>query len=237
MSIRNNADRAERARAALETYQGTDGDDDCHLGDLITNLLHLAREEKRDLVPLVRNAVSMFEAEIVDPDGEDEPDHEFSICQELFGDASLARTLAGKEPEFSPDDRSDIAWGLELLIERLDENIDGSESKHYGDEDIEEMRERRDRVESLLLRLVPAASVKVISETPIPGEAYAAAADFLEQVVLDVVDGPALNLDDWAEAEELARAEDKDSPLPGFADIKAALAKAQEFLRAEGKKR
>jgi hypothetical protein len=86
MAIRCNADRAARAREALEAYRGAEAEDDCHLGDLIGDLLHLAREEKRKLVPLVQNAVAMFQDEIREPHGDDRPNRKFSIYKELFGE-------------------------------------------------------------------------------------------------------------------------------------------------------
>jgi hypothetical protein len=40
-----NQQRAERARAALGTYIGTDLPDSCHLQDLLTDLMHLLDAE------------------------------------------------------------------------------------------------------------------------------------------------------------------------------------------------
>lgn len=60
-----NADRAENARHALETYiEGKYADiDDCAVIDLITDLLHYARQKKMGAGNIARMAIDHFHTE------------------------------------------------------------------------------------------------------------------------------------------------------------------------------
>ena len=60
----NNEDRTIRAERALDVYRGMDTEDECHYQDIITDVLHAAREQGLDLSSLVRCAVRMYDDEI-----------------------------------------------------------------------------------------------------------------------------------------------------------------------------
>lgn len=71
MIHRTNADRAERAYASLSRY---DGEVETDIIDLMSDLLHLAREHGMDPKNVVRLAEMHFEAE-----EEEETDHGMSL--------------------------------------------------------------------------------------------------------------------------------------------------------------
>lgn len=227
-----NADRAGRARKALEAYaeRGADGEfDDCHLGDLIGDLLHLAREEGRELAPLIKNAVGMFEEEIREPFEEDTPEPEFSICEELFG------------PEFSDEEIGFLVDGLEDSIQRWSDVLESKEDV-YENTDRETAAAKIEKSRRLIEKIQPPSA-----EPRLPGEALAAAADFLESehgIESSLVE-PKHTIDEyrwsrfneWHEKEGRARERASDLPPPTKAEVRAALREAVKFLRTEGAKR
>ena len=63
MKTPTNKERAERARRALEVYRGADVEDECHIQDLVSDLLHLAVKNKTGW-EFVGQAISIFADEV-----------------------------------------------------------------------------------------------------------------------------------------------------------------------------
>lgn len=62
-------DRTERARRAIEAYRGSEPDDECHLRDLVADLLHAAHVRGDNIDEVVEVAASHTKAEILEEDG------------------------------------------------------------------------------------------------------------------------------------------------------------------------